>query len=75
MPTHSATTCQKQRASRSTQDAINSGHKVAHFPEQEKVQLSVITTVQHYSLKVDKAGAHTDEAVHLKGLLSTIKLK
>lgn len=69
MSTHSAPTRQKQRAARSTQDTINSRHKVTHFPEQEKVQLSVITTVQHYSLEEEKTGAHTGEKeVHLRDL-------
>lgn len=74
MSTHSAPTRQKQRATRSTQDAIDPGHKVTHFPEQEKVQLSVITTVQHYSLKKDKAGAHTGEEVNNRDLPNTMKL-
>lgn len=51
VPTHSTSTRQKQRPSRSAEDSIYPGHKVTHFPEQEKIQLSVITAVQHYSLE------------------------
>lgn len=59
VPTHSTPACQKQRATGSAQDPIHPGHKVTHFPEQEKIQLPVITAIQHYSLKEEDGGTHT----------------
>lgn len=47
---HSASPRQKQRATGSTQDSIHPAHKVTHLPEQEKVQLFVVTTIQNYPL-------------------------
>lgn len=55
VPAHSAAARQQQRATGSAQDPIHSGDKVTHFPEQEEVQLPVITAVHHYSLH----GKHT----------------
>lgn len=59
VPTHSTPARQKQRATGSAQDPIHPGHKVTYFPEQEKIQLPVITTVQHYSLQGKWGGTHT----------------
>lgn len=59
VPTHSTPARQEQGATGSAQDPIHPGHKVTHFPEQEEIQLPVITTVQHYSLEEGKGGTHT----------------
>lgn len=61
---HSTAARQKQRATRLAQDSIHPGHKIAHFPEQEEVQLPVITTVQHYSLEGKSGRTQTHEEVH-----------
>lgn len=54
VPTHSAPPRQKKRTTGSTKDPVHPGHKVTHFPEEEEVQLLVVTAVEHYPLVEDK---------------------
>lgn len=53
MPTNATPARKEQRATGSAQYPIHPGHKVTHFPEQQKVQLFVITTVLDDSLQGD----------------------
>lgn len=53
MPANATPARKEQRATGSAQDPIHPGHKVTHFPEQQKVQLFVITTVLDDALQGD----------------------
>lgn len=60
VPAHPTPASQEQWAAGSAQDTVHTGHKVTHFPEQQEIQLPVITAVQCYALQqAEDTHAHT----------------